>query len=70
MKDYKFYINYPKLEIVFQNNEYKETNKEISISQSFVPFDTSTMNTTEAYRHEDSNILSQSTQQSKVKYRL
>jgi hypothetical protein len=70
MKDYKFYINYPKLEIVFKNNEYPETNKEISKSQNFAAADTSTMNTTEVYKHEDSNILSQSTQQSKVKYRF
>jgi hypothetical protein len=68
MKDYKFYINYPKLEIVFKNNEYKETNEEISKSQNVVTFDTSTMNTSEVYKHEDSYILSQSTQQSKVKY--
>jgi hypothetical protein len=66
MKDYKFYINYPKLEIVFKNHEYLETNKEILKSQNLVTVDTSTMNTTEVYKQEDSNILSQSTQQSKV----
>lgn len=67
MKDYKFYINNPCLEIAFKDNEPSKISDEILISSNFGTIDTSNMTSFDVNKFENSNSFSQSSKNSKVK---
>lgn len=66
MKDYKFYLNNPCLEIVFNDNETNKISDEILINSNFGTIDTTNMNSIDTNKHENTNSFSQSSQNSKV----